>query len=42
MAKLDDQAKGLQSLQKLAAKLGQAQSAMEQGDIEEGRRVARA
>ncbi len=32
MAKLNDQAKGLESLQKLAAKLGQAQSDMSKGD----------
>ncbi len=32
MAKLNDQAKGLESLQKLAAKLGQAQSDLEKGD----------
>ena len=32
MAKLNDQAKGLESLQKLAAKLGEAQSGLEKGD----------
>jgi len=33
MAKLNDQAKGLESLQKLAAKLGEAQSGLEKGDM---------
>ena len=33
MAKLNDQAKGLQKLQKLAAKLGQAQQQLEKGDM---------